>query len=77
MFNKPVTILMLSTALIILGVVFFLQLPVEMKTSKEFPKITVSISANGYSPEMLERQITQKVEASISVLIVSLIFCLK
>jgi multidrug efflux pump subunit AcrB len=64
--RHPVTPLVLFTVLTFMGVVAFVQLPVNLNPDITFPMVNVTIQQPGAAPTELETQIAQKVEGSIA-----------
>ncbi|CAG7640016.1 Multidrug resistance protein MdtC [Paenibacillus solanacearum] len=66
--NRPVTILMLMIALVIVGSIAAPLLPVDLYPNMEIPTATVSVSWSGASPAQVESQVTKRVEASMATI---------
>ena len=58
--------LMLTLAVIVLGVFFILRLPVDLLPSITYPRIGVRIEAPGISPEVAVDEITKPLEEAFS-----------
>ncbi|MEA5620185.1 efflux RND transporter permease subunit [Cronbergia sp. UHCC 0137] len=58
--------LMLTLAVIVLGVFFIIRLPVDLLPSITYPRIGVRIEAPGVSPEVAVDEITKRLEAAFS-----------
>jgi multidrug efflux pump subunit AcrB len=58
--------LMLTLAVIVMGVFFALRLPVDLLPSITYPRIGVRIEAPGISPEVAIDEITKPLEESFS-----------
>jgi HAE1 family hydrophobic/amphiphilic exporter-1 len=63
--RRPVTVAMLYLAVGVLGVVAWLNLPVEMLPETELPRLRVSADWRGASPEATEAFLTSPLEAAI------------
>jgi multidrug efflux pump subunit AcrB len=61
-------LLIYLSLIIAFGLISIQFLAVELKPKVESPQITVSFSVAGYSPDMLEQQVTSKLEAAITAL---------
>ena len=64
--TRPVFILMVITAMVILGLVSFTRLNAELFPSISFPVVTVSTTYSGASPEDVDRLITQPLQDAIA-----------
>ena len=60
--NKPVSILMVFTAIILLGVISWSKLPQELFPPITYPQITVVTSYENAAPEEIESLITKIIE---------------
>ncbi|MBK1987991.1 efflux RND transporter permease subunit [Sphaerospermopsis aphanizomenoides BCCUSP55] len=58
--------LMLTLAVIVIGVFFIIRLPVDLLPSITYPRISVRIDAPGISPEVAVDEITKPLEESFS-----------
>ena len=63
--RNPVPPIVLFVALLLAGIVSFMQMDVNDSPDVEFPFVNVSISQPGAAPTELETQVTQRVEAAI------------
>ena len=64
--NRPIAILMLITAFVILGLVSYNKLPAELNPKVEFPVVTVTTTYAGTNPQEMETLITKPVEDSLA-----------
>lgn len=64
--TRPVTILMLIGALIVLGLQAYSRLPVDRLPPTNFPSVTVAISYPGASPRDVEQLIAIPVEKAVA-----------
>src|SRR3990172_2903366 len=60
--KRPVTVFMLMTALLIFGAIGFSRLGVDQFPKVEFPIVTVTTTLEGASPEVIEENITDRIE---------------
>ncbi|MEI7832149.1 MAG: efflux RND transporter permease subunit [bacterium] len=66
--TRPVTILMLVLALVVLGLQSRSRLPVDLLPNVEFPLIFISTVYPGTGPEEVETLITKPIEDSVSMI---------
>lgn len=66
--KRPVTTVMLSLAMIVLGLVGYQSMGVDMFPDVDFPYVTVQTTLQGASPEELETSITKQVEEAVNVI---------
>src|SRR6185295_6085930 len=64
--TRPVFILMVITAMVILGLVSFTRLNAELFPSISFPVVTVSTTYSGASPDDVDRLVTQPLQDAIA-----------
>jgi HAE1 family hydrophobic/amphiphilic exporter-1 len=64
--RRPVTMLMIVLALILMGVISFPRLPVQQLPSTNYPFVAVTVSYPGTSPEDMEQLVTLPLENAIS-----------
>ena len=64
--TRPVFILMVITAMVILGLVSFTRLNAELFPSISFPVVTVSTTYSGASPDDIDRLVTQPLQDAIA-----------
>jgi len=64
--KRPVTALMLFFSVFIVGAVSFFNIPIELIPHTEYPRLSVSASWNGVSPEAVEAYLTSPLEAVLS-----------
>ena len=64
--RRPVTMLMVVAALILTGIIFYRQLPVQQLPNVTFPFVTISVSYPGTTPIDMENQVTIPLENAIS-----------
>src|SRR5688572_3959932 len=63
--QRPVTVAMLYTAISLLGVMAWRNLPIELLPDTDLPRMTVRASWAGASPETVEAFLTSPLESSI------------
>lgn len=63
--RNPIPPIVLFVALLLAGIVSFMQMDVNDSPDVEFPFVNISISQPGAAPTELETQVTQKVEAAV------------
>lgn len=63
--KKPIFTSMVFTALTVLGIVSLLRLPYDLLPDVTIPEITVVTNFPGASPEVVEREITRRVEEGV------------
>ncbi len=64
--RHPVTPVVLFTVLLFMGLVAFVRLPVTLNPDISFPGVEVLVSQPGASPQEIETQIMQKIEAAVA-----------
>ncbi len=64
--RRPVTALMLFFSVFVVGVVSSFNIPIELMPNTEFPRLSVSASWYGVSPETVEAYLTSPIEAVLS-----------
>ncbi len=66
--TRPVTLLMATISMIVLGFISFGRLPLEQFPSISSSSVTVSVSYPSASPEEVEREVTLPLEQSLALL---------
>ena len=66
--RRPVTTVMMSLALMVLGIVGYRGMGVDMFPNVEFPFVTVQTILAGSNPEEVETSITKPVEQAVNVI---------
>lgn len=64
--KNPIVPLVLFMVLGFVGLVSFVRLPINLEPDISFPMVIVSVSQPGAAPTELEKQILQKIEASVA-----------
>jgi len=64
--RHPVTPVVLFGVLLVMGLVSYVRLPVTLNPDISFPGVQVLVSQPGASPQEIETQIMQKVEAAVA-----------
>jgi len=62
----PITTLMASLAILVLGMVSFLQLPIDMLPNIQIPVVSVITFYNGAAPSDMEQSVTVPIERAVS-----------
>ncbi|MDR7554420.1 MAG: efflux RND transporter permease subunit [Armatimonadota bacterium] len=66
--RRPVFTLMLTSALMVLGLVSYTRLPVELFPNVQFPYVTVTVVYPGAGPEEIEQLVAKPLEEQLSSL---------
>lgn len=66
--RRPVTTVMFSLVLIVLGLIGYSRMGVDMYPDVDFPYVTVQTTLQGSSPEEIETSITKEVEEAVNVI---------
>ncbi|NCQ19337.1 MAG: efflux RND transporter permease subunit, partial [Ignavibacteria bacterium] len=66
--TRPVTTAMFFLSVVVVGIVSVLNLPVELSPHVEFPRLSVSVSWTGVSPEAVEAHLTSPIEAELATI---------
>lgn len=61
--RRPIAVAMFTIAVISVGLIAVLQLPIELLPALEYPRMSLSASWTGASPETIESQLTTPLEA--------------
>lgn len=64
--SRPVTTIMLFISVLVIGLVSFLNLPIELIPQPESPKISISTNWDNVSPEAVEAFLTSPLESVLS-----------
>ena len=64
--TRPVAVTMQIVALVLLGVICLMRLPVELLPKVTLPTINVSTSWPNVAPEEIEAQVTRPIEQALS-----------
>lgn len=64
--NRPIAIIMMVTALLVLGIFSYFKLPAELNPKVDFGVISIVTTYPGTSPQEIETLITKPIEDSIS-----------
>lgn len=64
--NRPIAILMMVAAFLVLGIFSYYKLPAELNPKVDFPVVTITTSYAGTNPQEMETLITKPIEDSIS-----------
>ncbi len=63
---RPVVILMMVSAFLVLGIVCYFKLPAELNPQVDFPRVTVRTTYSGTNPQEMETLVTKPIEDAIS-----------
>lgn len=66
--RRPVTTIMFSLVLIVLGLIGYKNMGIDMYPNVDFPYVTVKTILAGSSPEELETSVTKEVEEAVNVI---------
>ncbi|MGB8691272.1 MAG: efflux RND transporter permease subunit, partial [Microcoleus sp.] len=64
--RRHIGTLMLTLAIIVVGIFYITQLPVDLLPSITYPRISVRLDAPGVSPEVAVDEITRPLEQGLS-----------
>ena len=63
---RPVVILMMVSAFLVLGLISYFKLPAELNPRVDFPRVTVRTTYAGTNPQEMETLVTKPIEDAIS-----------
>ncbi|MFO7952120.1 MAG: efflux RND transporter permease subunit [Bacillota bacterium] len=66
--RRPVFVLVLVTAIIVLGIISFMDLPLDLLPDMTFPMLLVNTSYEGAGPQEVESMVTRPLEETVSTL---------
>lgn len=66
--HRPVTMFMISSVVVLLGVISLTRLPVDLMPESEFPAITVRVNYSGVGPLEMEELVTRPIEQAVSAI---------
>ncbi|WP_424245740.1 HAE1 family hydrophobic/amphiphilic exporter-1 [Elusimicrobium posterum] len=66
--SRPVTTVMLSLVLLVLGVMSFMKMGIDMYPNVEFPYVVVQTTLAGSGPEEIETSITKEIEEAVNTI---------
>ncbi len=64
--NRPVTVLMCCIGLVIIGILSFLNIPVELFPALDYPELVVQTRCTNATPDQVEQNITRPLEESLA-----------
>ena len=64
--KRPVAVCMLVLAVVLLGVISYLRLPIDLLPDVSFPRMVVHTSYPDVAPAEIERLVTERVEAQVA-----------
>ena len=63
--RRPVATWMITIALFVFGMVSYGRLPMNLMPDLSYPTLTIRAEADGYAPEEVEEQVSQKIEEAV------------
>jgi len=66
--SRPIAVIMVFTAFILLGGIAFFLLPLDLLPEVSYPALTVKVELGGYSPAEIEQTLTKPIEAALASL---------
>ena len=60
--QRPVTILMACLMAVLLGLIAFVEIPVDLMPETEYPTLSVNVSYLGVAPQEMETLVAQRPE---------------
>src|SRR4030067_2493486 len=66
--KRPVFATMVIMALVVVGVVSYPEIGVDLFPKVDFPMVTISTRLNGASPEVIDVDITDKIEGAVNTI---------
>ena len=66
--KRPVLISMVMVAMIIFGVLAYIGMPLNITPSIDIPYVLVQTTYPGASPDLIESQISKKIEDAVSMI---------
>ena len=64
--SRPVVILMMVFAFLVLGIISYFKLPAELNPKVDFPRVTIRTTYAGTNPQEMETLVTKPIEDAIS-----------
>ncbi len=64
--SRPVVILMMVAAALVMGIISYFKLPAELNPKVDFPRVTVRTTYAGTNPQEMETLVTKPIEDAIS-----------
>ena len=64
--ERPVFATMLILALVVLGISAYMKLGVDLYPKIEFPVVTITTTLRGASPDVVETQVTKRIEEAVN-----------
>ena len=65
---RPVAVIMIFTAFVLLGAISFFLLPLDLLPEIRYPALTVTVQLGGYSPAEIEQTLTKPMEGTLASL---------
>ena len=66
--SRPLAVIMVFTAFVLLGGISFFLLPLDLLPEVRYPALNVTVHLGGYSPGEIEQTLTKPIEASLASL---------
>lgn len=66
--RNPITVYMVTIAIIVLGVISFMRLAIDLFPDITFPTVTVITTYEGASPQDVETTVTRRIEKAVSTI---------
>jgi HAE1 family hydrophobic/amphiphilic exporter-1 len=63
--SRPLAVIMIFTALVLLGGISFFLLPLDLLPEVSYPALTVTVQLGGYSPAEIEQTLTKPIESAL------------
>ncbi|HIG04363.1 MAG TPA: efflux RND transporter permease subunit [Planctomycetes bacterium] len=65
--SRPIALCMITSAIVVFGIVSLMRLPIELLPEVDRPTITVRTELQGAAPEEVEERVARRLEKSLSV----------
>lgn len=66
--SRPIAVIMVFAAFVLLGGISFFLLPLDLLPEVRYPALTVNVRLGGYSPAEIEQTLTKPIEAALASL---------
>jgi HAE1 family hydrophobic/amphiphilic exporter-1 len=66
--KQPIFISMILLAVVLIGVIMYLEMGVELYPDTSNPSVSISVSYPGASPSDVQRQVTQRIERAVATI---------
>ncbi len=64
--RRPVAVAMLVLAIVLLGGISFVRLPIDLLPEIGYPRLVIYTSYPDVAPEQVEREITERIESRVA-----------